>query len=534
MVTYNDADDALELADDDRLKVGDYELGYDSALDEWQAEYRQPIGGESGNHGEIRSGQYSSDSKVGQYSMEFNGTSGHILVPDKPEIVPSAFESGISVSFWAHVKSNKEQTIVGRSSGTDNDTFHITLRENESDSSELLFHTYFDTDDGSLDVDGADAPLDQWVHFTLTCDFDTVTMYIDGVSAYEDTTTFANATKIISGGSPLSIGSRGGDMWFFDGNVDDIRLYNRAVSSSEASDIYNGVDVTDGLLARYDFEYPETPRVAIDSTGDAFPKNTIPKNTSGSFVPRGLAESVAEGKALADDGEMYDTVQAAVDAASGWVFVGPGTFNENVSITTNGLTLEGCGNGTLIDGGTSGNAINVSSANTTVKNISVQTTSIGIDCTADSITIENVNIRESDGHAINSTSNATNLTINNCTVDIHDSNAGIDIQAEWGKVINNSVLDSGPNADNNIRVVSDNCIISGNISNNAGTDGIVIASSDNIIVGNRIDNAGRGINMFSGSDNIIANNRVSDSTNDDISDSGTGTVLDDNLTGASN
>jgi len=96
---------------------------------------------------------------------------------------------------------------------------------------------------------------------------------------------------------------------------------------------------------------------------------SVPKNQSGSLFPTDFADALA-GQALADDGNLYSSVQTAVDNATGWVFVGPGTFNENVTISTQGLTLEGCGYDTLIDGGTIGSAITLSAADITVKNSS--------------------------------------------------------------------------------------------------------------------------------------------------------------------
>lgn len=65
-------------------------------------------------------------------------------------------------------------------------------------------------------------------------------------------------------------------------------------------------------------------------------------------------------KAVDDQGAEFDRIQSAVDNASDTVLVGPGTFREEVTINTQGLSIRGVGRGTHIvpkesDGTTVGN-----------------------------------------------------------------------------------------------------------------------------------------------------------------------------------
>jgi len=80
----------------------------------------------------------------------------------------------------------------------------------------------------------------------------------------------------------------------------------------------------------------------------------------------------------------------------------------------------------------------------------------------------------------------------------------------------------------------DDIIVANNVTYNAGNRCLQVEGDDGIWIGNRVSGSAKdGIGIF-GIDNIVANNRVSDSANTDITNSGTGTVLDGNLTGASN
>jgi len=264
----------------------------------------------------------------------------------------------------------------------------------------------------------------------------------------------------------------------------------------------------------------------------------VPRSTSGSLVPQGLAESVSVGEALADDGNTYSSVQDAVNAASGWVFVGPGTFNETVSISTNGMTVEGVGDDTVID--STGVTYGVEPTdNTTIRNVKF-IGERGVNLSSSNTTIEDCLFENLSSLPVSASSTATPRTgnvVTNCRM----INCGSRIEyqdVEKSVISNNIIVGSGSFG---IKVVgvgssADDNIIANNVIKDSTDSGMRQEGQDTIIIGNRVINAGDiGINNTFGADNsIIANNRVSDSTNSDIADGSSGTVLDGNLTGASN
>lgn len=246
-----------------------------------------------------------------------------------------------------------------------------------------------------------------------------------------------------------------------------------------------------------------------------------------------LIKALKEGKPMADDGRTYDTIQQAERAASSWVFVPPGTYNENVSINTQGLTLQGSGYNTLIQTDGGDNIISINEDSVTVRNLSVELTDISSSTYGISVknnegcTIENCTVIESTRFSIQDTA-TNNLIINNR---IYASNAEQGIVLGESIAVGNLIdgIDGRGMADAN-----PNGIYANNIIKDCSTEGINANQGNQIIVGNRVINSGEnGISIFA--DNIIvANNRVSDSGSSDINDAGTGTVLDGNLTGASN
>ncbi len=83
--------------------------------------------------------------------------------------------------------------------------------------------------------DGADADVGRWVHLAGTYDGSNWNLYRNGllVNSAEDS---VGAVPVAVG---WSIGSRGGDMidQLFDGLIDDVRIYNRALTQDEIAEI---------------------------------------------------------------------------------------------------------------------------------------------------------------------------------------------------------------------------------------------------------------------------------------------------------
>lgn len=290
----------------------------------------------------------------------------------------------------------------------------------------------------------------------------------------------------------------------------------------------------------YDIRYNSTSgdwEAVYTPTGDV---SSVPANQSGSLFPTDFADALA-GKALADDGNLYDTVQGAENAATDWMFVGPGTFAEAVVIDTAGLTVMGSGYDTLIDGGITSHAIAIDVADVTVQNLSVQTTAAGGNAyrgiiarstgTGDNITIQGCTVRDSDDNGIEMNAGTDHL-IENCTVEAAD---GYGIETASVRTIITNCYATGCVVGIYASTGSDDSIITNCITDTTSNDGINGSSPDQLIGGNRIHNAGDHGIQVGGTDQIIFNNRVSGSTNADIDTAGATTpTTDGNSTGLAN
>lgn len=290
----------------------------------------------------------------------------------------------------------------------------------------------------------------------------------------------------------------------------------------------------------YEIKYNSTSgdwEAVYTPTGDVA---NVPTSQSGSLFPTDFADAMA-GKALSDDGNVYDSVQDAENAANNWVFVGPGTFSEYVGVDTQGLTLTGCGYNTHIDGGST-QAIEISASDVTISNLSVSTTAGGQNSVdgvkttsgAGRTTIRGVTVRNTDRHGFN-IGQGTGNSVVDCRVESADNN-GVRISNSRATVRGCHIRNVGTHGIYGGR--PEDAMIVNNAILSPGSRGIYLNNSggDCIVGGNRIQGAGStGILLNDGiPDCIVFNNRISDSGTSDINDSGSGTVIDANITGASN
>jgi parallel beta-helix repeat protein len=308
--------------------------------------------------------------------------------------------------------------------------------------------------------------------------------------------------------------------------------------SNDKVELGKGKKVKLGSNSAYEvWHNPVTDQLEIIDTSNNS-RAFVDKEDRGQIGGNGtFIKALKNGEPMADTGKTYSTVQGAVDAASSWVFVPPGTYNESVTVETEGLTLRGAGYNTHIDGGTIGTALDIKGSDVNVSNLSVKTNSgggnnyAGISSSGERTVVEGCWVRDSDGSGIVFGGDYSRIV--NCKVEGADD-TGLYPNGEHniakGCIVNN--IDAS-----GIKSYANDTIVVNNIIFNAGNRGIRMgASSDNVVGGNRIHNStDDGIRTGGNSaDNILFNNRVSDSGGTDIESGGTGDVTDGNLTGAAN
>jgi hypothetical protein len=173
-----------------------------------------------GNTGTISSATWAATGKFGS-ALSFNGTSAWVTVADAASL---DLTNGMTLEAW-----------VNPSAGTGWRT--VLLKENASTMAYALYsannasrpagfvHTNTD-----IPVNGTAAvPLNVWTHLAFTYDGATMRMFVNGVQV---------STKALAGAAAVSAGALrigGNAVWgeYFKGLIDEVRIYNRALTATE-------------------------------------------------------------------------------------------------------------------------------------------------------------------------------------------------------------------------------------------------------------------------------------------------------------
>jgi hypothetical protein len=158
-------------------------------------------------------------------SFGFDGASGVVSIPDAPLL---RLTGDLTLSFWKRKTANNADwvRIVGKGNGGQR-TFG--LWEFPGDGGQLKFQIYNQNGGSILELDSPGmTSINVWHHVLVSISVTAASMWVDGRPV-------AQGTKNGDPGSsadPVTFGHAGYHS-FFAGQVDDVRLYNRALSAGE-------------------------------------------------------------------------------------------------------------------------------------------------------------------------------------------------------------------------------------------------------------------------------------------------------------
>ena len=190
----------------------------------------------STNNGTLQGGATYSSGEVAQ-AFDLDGNSGYVQVPDNDSW---AFgNNDFTIEFWVNFLDLPEYDSLYYP-----DAIFVANDEGPYDVNKWIF----DLGDGVLTllVDGpanglyfiGQAPfspdMNTWYHLALTREGTNINIYVNGVPAGTDTLN----TPIPNANGPLTIGQAEG-LGYVNGQIDEMTIYNRALSGSEISAIYS-------------------------------------------------------------------------------------------------------------------------------------------------------------------------------------------------------------------------------------------------------------------------------------------------------
>ena len=170
-----------------------------------------------------------SDDTGNTYSLSLDGSSQYVEVPS-----PNLPTGDFTYTAWFKKETATSQLIMMAPDSAGENEFAVFFRADQT--FELALNGVTDTISTT-----AAAPLNEWNHISVSRAGSDITMYLNGVmvdSATDGTVldfstcSFYIGVDIDSGGCATGLSN------YFDGNIDDVRVYDRALAQSEIREIY--------------------------------------------------------------------------------------------------------------------------------------------------------------------------------------------------------------------------------------------------------------------------------------------------------
>lgn len=270
----------------------------------------------SGNNGTLTNGPVTTVGKIGQ-SLSFDGVNDYVAFTSPVAGTPSQ----VTVGAWIYTSSPP--------------TFKVAV----SVGSSIWIGTYnnkwaFITANGQL-ITSLNNATAGWHYIAGVYDSSTAHLYVDGIEVTSSTRTIGSA----SGAS--RIGDFSGTGFSFPGKIDEVRIYNRALSASEIKSLYNrgtatvnasrnvtGSSLDTGLVGLWSFDGKD-----MNGTTTVYDRSG---NGNNGTLTNGPTPAIGKmGQALRFDG-VNDYVNISPNTAipssgpvtvSAWINYTPGTGN---------------------------------------------------------------------------------------------------------------------------------------------------------------------------------------------------------------
>jgi hypothetical protein len=171
--------------------------------------------------------------KVGS-ALLFNGTSDWVTVIDGAAGTPLDLTSGMTISAWVNPSAlSGWNTVLMKERGADALSYALYANDGAPQPGGVAAPAGYVRASGvDQAIQGASAlPLNTWTHLATTYDGTTQRIYVNGVQVASR----AQSGGITVGDGPVRIGGNGAFAGgeFFTGLIDEVRIYNRALTATE-------------------------------------------------------------------------------------------------------------------------------------------------------------------------------------------------------------------------------------------------------------------------------------------------------------
>jgi hypothetical protein len=178
-------------------------------------------------------------------ALSFDGSNDIITIPHSASLDVS---SGYTFSTWAYFDSTASTPIVGNIFGKNNSNWGDGLAIGRGSAGGnivngrvrlFVAHNRSVTDPDRYEYTNWQYPVDEWVYVTVKWDGSRIWFYRNGARIYG--ALMPEAPDISVGDVTIGRTRANGGTYHMDGNLDDVRLYNRALSDEEIARLYGSL-----------------------------------------------------------------------------------------------------------------------------------------------------------------------------------------------------------------------------------------------------------------------------------------------------
>ena len=170
----------------------------------------------------------------GGICLNFNGTDKYVTIGSTSTLEATG---DMTLAVWMY-PTNCAAGRQGIVSKAYNNEFDLLLESNCA----VSFFQGDGTWEEIAEPEGLSAPENVWTHITVvrTASDDTLSFYQNGMLLGTD----AYVGDPTASANPIIIGKRDGTTYYFNGRVDDVRVYDRALSADEVNHLYDSIFFT--------------------------------------------------------------------------------------------------------------------------------------------------------------------------------------------------------------------------------------------------------------------------------------------------
>ena len=292
----------------------DYQLANPNSIAYYKmSDATDQIGGHTLTNSNVN---FNTEGKFG-FAGKFNGSNSKLTISNS-SFLPQSNNSR-SISCWIKTTGGSNDGVIGYGNAANSQAFFIYINSQNK----LGIYCYYDNTDGTIAISN-----NTWNHVVATYDGTNCKLYVNGVLD------FTTAKTLNTGNGEFRIGgvnwNNGGE--FFPGDIDQIRIYDSALSAADVTTLYEEVECSAAAINALDYFNTKlyTGNGSTQSiTGLGFkPDLTWIKQRSSPTRDHVLNDSVRGANKI-----LYSNLSNAEDTAGG---SGSAYFN---SFDTNGFTV---------------------------------------------------------------------------------------------------------------------------------------------------------------------------------------------------